>query len=49
MALADIKNKIKADAQAQIKALEAENDEKVREISRKVNAEMSLKSSDDAK
>ena len=40
MALADIKNKIKADAQAQIKALEAENDEKVREISRKVNAEI---------
>ena len=40
MALADIKNKIKADSQAQIKAIEAENDEKVREISRKVNAEI---------
>ena len=40
MALADIKAKIKADSQAQIKALEAENDEKVREISRKVNAEI---------
>ena len=40
MALADIKNKIKADSQAQIKAIEAENDDKVREISRKVNAEI---------
>ncbi len=40
MALADIKAKIKADSQAQIKALEAENDAKVREISRKVNAEI---------
>ena len=40
MALADIKAKIKNEAQAQIKALEAENDEKVREISRKVNAEI---------
>ena len=40
MALADIKAKIQADAQAQIKAIEAENDEKVREISRKVNAEI---------
>ena len=40
MALADIKAKIKADSQAQIKAIEAENDEKVREISRKVNAEI---------
>ncbi|MBR6900507.1 MAG: V-type ATP synthase subunit E [Synergistaceae bacterium] len=40
MALADIKNKIKADSQAKIKAIEAENDEKVREISRKVNAEI---------
>ena len=40
MALADIKAKIQADSQAQIKALEAENDEKVREISRKVNAEI---------
>ncbi|MBQ9903730.1 MAG: V-type ATP synthase subunit E [Synergistaceae bacterium] len=40
MALADIKAKIKAESQAQIKALEAENDEKVREISRKVNAEI---------
>ena len=40
MALADIKAKIKADSQAQIKALEAENDDKVREISRKVNAEI---------
>ena len=40
MALADIKAKIKNDSQAQIKALEAENDEKVREISRKVNAEI---------
>ncbi len=40
MALADIKAKIKAEAQAQIKALEAENDAKVREISRKVNAEI---------
>ena len=37
---ADIKAKIKADSQAQIKALEAENDAKVREISRKVNAEI---------
>lgn len=40
MALADIKAKIKADSQAQIKALEAENDDRVREISRKVNAEI---------
>lgn len=40
MALADIKAKIKADSQAQIKAIEAENDDKVREISRKVNAEI---------
>ena len=40
MALADIKAKIKAESQAQIKAIEAENDEKVREISRKVNAEI---------
>lgn len=40
MALADIKAKIQADAQAQIKAIEAENDEKVREISRKANAEI---------
>ena len=40
MALADIKAKIKNEAQAQIKVLEAENDEKVREISRKVNAEI---------
>ena len=40
MALADIKAKIKADSQAQIKALESENDAKVREISRKVNAEI---------
>ena len=40
MALADIKAKIKAESQAQIKALEAENDEKVREISRRVNAEI---------
>ena len=40
MALADIKAKIKADSQAQIKALEAENDAKVLEISRKVNAEI---------
>ena len=40
MALADIKAKIKADSQAQIKALEADNDAKVREISRKVNAEI---------
>lgn len=40
MALADIKAKIKADSQAQIKAIEAENDEKVREISRKINAEI---------
>ncbi|MBQ9596472.1 MAG: V-type ATP synthase subunit E [Synergistaceae bacterium] len=40
MALADIKAKIKADSQAKIKAIEAENDEKVREISRKVNAEI---------
>ena len=40
MALADIKAKIKAESQAQIKALEAENDAKVREISRKVNAEI---------
>ncbi|MBQ7578656.1 MAG: V-type ATP synthase subunit E [Synergistaceae bacterium] len=40
MALADIKAKIKADSQAQIKALEAENDAKVRDISRKVNAEI---------
>ena len=40
MALADIKAKIKADSQAQIKALEAENDAKVREISRMVNAEI---------
>ena len=40
MALADIKAKIKADSQAQIKAIEAENDEKVRDISRKVNAEI---------
>lgn len=40
MALADIKAKIQADAQAQIKAIEAENDDKVREISRKVNAEI---------
>ncbi len=40
MALADIKEKIKADSQAQIKAIEAENDAKVREISRKVNAEI---------
>ena len=40
MALADIKAKIKNDAQAQIKALEAENDAKVRDISRKVNAEI---------
>lgn len=40
MALADIKAKIKNESQAQIKALEAENDEKVREISRKVNAEI---------
>ncbi|MBQ7151278.1 MAG: V-type ATP synthase subunit E [Synergistaceae bacterium] len=40
MALADIKAKIKADAQAKIKAIEAENDDKVREISRKVNAEI---------
>lgn len=40
MALADIKAKIKAESQAQIKALEAENDSKVRDISRKVNAEI---------
>ena len=40
MALADIKAKIKADSQAQIKALETENDAKVLEISRKVNAEI---------
>ena len=40
MALADIKAKIAADSQAQIKAIEAENDEKVREISRKANAEI---------
>ena len=40
MALADIKAKIKAESQAQIKALEAENDAKVREISRSVNAEI---------
>ena len=40
MALADIKAKIQADSQAKIKAIEAENDEKVREISRKVNAEI---------
>ena len=40
MALADIKAKIQADSQAQIKAIEAENDEKVREISRKANAEI---------
>ena len=40
MALADIKAKIKADSQAQIKAIESENDEKVREISRKINAEI---------
>ena len=40
MALADIKAKIQADSGAQIKAIEAENDEKVREISRKVNAEI---------
>ena len=40
MALADIKAKIKAESQAQIKALEAENDAKVREISRAVNAEI---------
>ncbi|MBQ7544105.1 MAG: V-type ATP synthase subunit E [Synergistaceae bacterium] len=40
MALADIKAKIKAESQAQIKALEAENDAKVREISRTVNAEI---------
>ena len=40
MALADIKAKIKADSQAQIKAIESENDEKVRDISRKVNAEI---------
>jgi len=40
MALADIKAKIGADSQAKIKAIEAENDEKVREISRKVNAEI---------
>ena len=40
MALADIKAKIEAEKQANIKAIEAENDEKVREISRKVNAEI---------
>ncbi len=40
MSLADIKNKIKADSQAQIKAIESENDAKVLEISRKVNAEI---------
>ena len=40
MALADIKAKIQADSQAQIKAIEAENDEKVRGISRKANAEI---------
>ena len=40
MALADIKAKIQADSQAKIKAIEAENDEKVREISRKANAEI---------
>ncbi len=40
MALADIKAKIQADGQAKIKAIEAENDEKVREISRKANAEI---------
>ena len=40
MALAEIKKKIKNDSDAQIKAIEAENDEKVREISRKVNAEI---------
>ena len=40
MALAEIKMKIKNDSDAQIKAIEAENDEKVREISRKVNAEI---------
>jgi len=40
MALADIKAKIKADSEAKIKAIEAENDEKVREISRKANAEI---------
>lgn len=40
MSLADIKAKIKADSQAQIKAIETENDAKVREISRKVNAEI---------
>ncbi len=40
MSLADIKNKIKADSQAQIKKIESENDDKVREISRKANAEI---------
>ena len=40
MALADIKAKIKADAQAQIKAIEADTDAKVLEISRKANAEI---------
>ncbi len=40
MSLADIKNKIKAESQAQIKAIETENDAKVLEISRKVNAEI---------
>ena len=40
MALADIKAKIKADSQAQIKAIEEEASAKVREITQNVNAEV---------
>ena len=40
MALADIKAKIKADSQAQIKAIEEEANAKVREITGNVNAEV---------